>query len=109
MSVGKQIMASSKARLLAGALMVFVAWQGWLSLSAPGKIAPELQGKPRLNVVVTLPFPPERFHVLTFQRYGRVTGTEDNAVELRSVKREDLTSIARKYWVRRIDPMNEGD
>ena len=57
-----------------------------------GKISPELGGaSEKVNVLVDLPFPPERFHVLVFQTYGRVSGTEDNAIELRGVKRTDLT------------------
>jgi len=33
---------------------------------------------------------------------------EDNAVEVRGVKRADLTSIARPYWVRRVEPLKSG-
>ncbi len=37
----------------------------------------------KVNILVTLPFPPERFHVQLFQTYGRVSGTQENAVEVR--------------------------
>jgi hypothetical protein len=43
--------------------------------------------------------------VQTFQAYGRVSGTQDNAVEVRGVKRADLTSVARPYWVKRVEPL----
>ena len=58
-----------------------------------------------VTVLVTLAFPPERFHVLAFQKYGRVSGTQDNAVELRGVNKADLTSVARPYWVIKVEPL----
>ena len=64
-----------------------------------------MRGKQRVNVLVMLPFEPERFHVLAMQRFGRVAGTEDNGIELRGVKAEDLDSVARPYWVRHVGPM----
>ena len=91
--------------LLAG----YLGWQAWLALVAPGKVAAELRnGKQRVNVTVTLSFSPERFHVLAMQRFGRVSGTEDNSVEVRGVKQDDLDAVARPYWVRRVGPMEEG-
>jgi hypothetical protein len=77
-----------------------------LSLSAPSKIAQSLPPEgDKVDLVVTLPFPPERFHVLVFQRYGRVSGTQENSVEVRGVRREDLRSIARHYWVKKVEPL----
>lgn len=86
-------------------LAAYLGWQLWLTLAAPGKVAPELRSQPRVNVLVTLPFVPERFHVLAMQRYGRLAGTEDTGIELRNVRAEDLDAIARPYWVRRVKPM----
>lgn len=87
----------------------YLFYQGWLFLAAPQKIAPELQnGAEKVNVLVTLPFPPERFHVLVFQRYGRVSGTRENSVELRGVPRESLRVVARPYWVKKIEPLGGG-
>jgi hypothetical protein len=87
----------------------YLVYQGWLFLAAPQKISPELQsGAEKVNVRVTLPFPPERFHVLVFQRYGRVSGTQDNSVELRGVARENLRAVARPYWVRKVEPLGGG-
>ena len=96
-----------KGRIVVAAAACYVAWQIWLSLAAPGKIAPELvksdQGK--VNVRVTLPFPPERFHVLVFQQHGRVSGTLDNTIEVRGVARTDLAAVARPYWVKKVEPL----
>lgn len=97
---------SGRARLLLGALLAYLLWQVWLSVAAPTKVSPEIErGKPRVNVLVSLPFEPERFHVLMFQKYGRVSGTVDKSVEVRGVSPDRLNAIARHYWVSRIDPL----
>jgi hypothetical protein len=93
-----------KLRIAIGALLAYGGWQLWLAVAAPTKIEGPFEGD-RVNVRVTLPFPPERFHVLVFQRYGRVSGTQDNSVEVRGVRRDELRAIARKYWVKRIEPL----
>jgi len=81
----------------------------WLTLEAPGKVAPSLWVRaPRVDVLVTLPFPPERFHVLIFQQYGRVSGTQDDSVEVRGVRQADLRSLARPYWVKKVEPLSGG-
>jgi hypothetical protein len=102
-------MTSGKGRVVLVALAAWLAFQLWLTLAAPGKIAPGFAaGAQRVNVVVTLPFVPERFHVLKFQRYGRVSGTEGNSVEVRGVRQADLAALARPYWVRRVEPLPTG-
>lgn len=102
------MIASRRGRVTAAVLTGYLGWQTWLTLRAPGKLAPGL-GHPRggpVDVVVTLPFPPERFHVLALQQFGRVSGTEGNRVELRGVRPPDLRAIARPYWVRGVEPLS---
>jgi hypothetical protein len=96
---------SRKTHILLAVAACYLAWELWLTIAAPRKIAAFASGAEKVNVLITLPFPPERFHVQLFQTYGRVSGTQENAVEVRGVKRADLTSIARPYWVRRVDPL----
>jgi hypothetical protein len=109
MTIFAAILASTKGRIVLGALAAYLAWQLWLGLAAPQKIAPGFTAeRPRANIVVTLPFPPERFHVLYFQRYGRVSGTQDNSIEVRNVRQADLNAVARPYWVRRVEPLPTG-
>jgi hypothetical protein len=104
----RSILASARGRIVVAVLAGYLGWQAWLAVTAPGKVAAELRdGKPRVNVSVTLAFPPERFHVLAMQRFGRVSGTEDNSVEVRGVRQDDLDAVARPYWVRRVGPMDE--
>ncbi len=96
-----------RIRFFIAAAVLYVAWQIWLSFAAPAKISPALakSSAEKVNVLVTLPFPPERFHVLVFQRHGRVSGTLDNTIEVRGVARADLTSVARPYWVKKVEPL----
>jgi hypothetical protein len=100
------ILHSTRGRIVLGALACYFAWQGWLSLAVPGKIAVGLNTEAKkVNILVTLPFPPERFHVIFFQRYGRVSGTEDDSIEVRGVKTADLHTVAHPYWVTRVEPL----
>ena len=100
---------SARGRIALAVLACYLAWQAWLSMAAPGKIAPGLDtGAQKVNILVTLPFPPERFHILVFQQHGRVSGTMDNSVEVRGVKIADLNSVARPYWVTRIQLLPTG-
>ena len=109
MRILRSVLTSTKGRIVLGMVVAYLAWQLWLSLAAPQKIRPGFTGeRPRANVLVTLPFPPERFHVLYFQRYGRVSGTQDNSIEVRGVRFTDLAAVARPYWVRRVEPLPTG-
>lgn len=104
------LLQQPRVRLLLGAVAAYLLWQAWLYLAAPGKVSPQIdQAQPRVNVLVSLPFQPERFHVLMFQKYGRVSGTADTAVEVRGVPPARLNAIARHYWVSRIDPLPPDD
>ena len=109
MKLLRAVLASRKARAVLTVLACYLLWQGWLSVAAPGKIVDDFPaGRERVNILVTLPFPPERFHVQVFQGFGRVSGTQDNAIEVRNVRRAELSSVARPYWVRRVEPLKEG-
>jgi hypothetical protein len=106
--MGRGALASRKTWVLLALVVAYGGWQAWLSVAAPGKIADFPAGGPRANILVTLPFPPERFHVQVFQGFGRVSGTEGNTIEVRNVKRTDFNAVARPYWVQRIEPLKEG-
>jgi hypothetical protein len=109
MSVARDLLHSTRGRLVLGALLCYLAWQGWLVLATPGKIAAGFKpDAEKVNILVTLPFPPERFHVMAFQKYGRVSGTQDNTIEVRGVNRANLPAVARPYWVTRVEPLPTG-
>ena len=105
----RDALQSRKIHVLLAVLAFYIAWQIWLTVAAPAKIDNALsRGSERVSIMVTLPFPPERFHVQIFQGFGRVSGTEDNKIEVRGVKRADLTRVARPYWVTRVEPLQQG-
>jgi hypothetical protein len=104
----RDALKSRKTHVLLGLVVAYLAWQLWLTVAAPGKIVAGFPDGVRVNILVTLPFPPERFHVQQFQAFGRVSGTQDNTIEVRGVKRADLASLARPYWVRRVEPLPPG-
>ena len=108
MSLLRTVLASNKGRFVLAVIGLYLVRQVWLTLAAPGKIAAFPGNRERVNVLATLPFPAERFHVLVFQGYGRVSGTAGNTVEIRGVRKGDLRAIARHYWVRRVEPLPEG-
>ena len=109
MSMVGEALRSTRGRIAIGTVIAWACFQLWLTVAAPGKISPELAGSSeKVNVQVELPFVPERFHVLAFQQYGRVTGTDDHSIELRGVKRTDLNAVARPYWVSAVGPIKQG-
>jgi hypothetical protein len=102
----RAVLRSPQGRVALALLVAWLAYEGWLRAAAPGKIADGFPTeREKLNVLVTLPFPPERFHVLVFQRFGRVSGTDGHTVEVRGVPRTELARLARPYWVERVEPL----
>jgi hypothetical protein len=91
--------------LLAVALL-WGAWETFVRVTAPGRIDPALaealRREPMSNVVVTLGFAPEDFHIRVFQTHGVVSGVRGTTVLMNRVRSEDVHRIARYYWVRRI-------
>lgn len=108
MRLVRAALGSRRALILIGLLAAWLGWQAWLAIVAPSKIAGAFPDRQRVNALITLPFAPERFHILVFQRYGRVSGTEGNSIELRNIDKNQLGAIARYYWVRRIEPLQQG-
>src|ERR1041384_1710266 len=104
----RDALRSRKTYILLALAGCFLPWPLCLPTAAPHKVAKLVSGPDKVNVLISLPFPPERFHVQLFQTYGRVSGTQENAVEVRGVKREDLSTVARPYWVTRVEPLQPG-
>ncbi|HLW27334.1 MAG TPA: hypothetical protein VKY54_06355 [Kiloniellales bacterium] len=109
MSLARRLLRSTKAKIALAVLLGTIAFQIWLSLAAPGKIAAGIEeDRRRVDVLVTLAFPPERFHIQKLQEHGRVSGTTGNSVQVRGVNRAALTSLARPYWVVEVGPLEQG-
>lgn len=108
--VGRAV-RSLPGRTLLVFLVLALAWQAYLSISAPAKVGDGLvaevdQGEP-VQVGVVLGFEPERFHTLFLQDYGRVLRVEGNEVHLRSVRPENIDRLARIYWIERLETLED--
>ena len=109
MKLARTVLGDTRGRVVLSVVGGYVLWQLWLTVAAPAKVIGEFPAnRERVNVLVTLPFAPERYHVQAFQKYGRMAGTTDNGIELRNVKKTDLTAVARPYWVTKVEPLKEG-
>ena len=109
MKLWQSIHQSSQGRIVFAGILLYAVWQMYLGMSASSKVAESLrEGKGKVNVQVVLPFTPDRFHVIAMQQFGRVSGTEDTSIEVRGVKRDDLSGLARPFWVKSIEPL-KGD
>ena len=109
MKLWQSIHQSTQGRIVFAGLLLYAVWQMYLGMSASSKVAESLrEGKGKVNVQVVLPFTPDRFHVIAMQQFGRVSGTEDTSIEVRGVKRDDLSGLARPFWVKSIEPL-KGD
>ncbi len=107
MSLLRGALRSTRGRIVVGAVGALVLWKVGLLLIAPSKVMPGFKPNARgqVNVLVTLRFVPERFHVLAFQQHGRVSGTQDTSIEVRGVPYAELNAVARPYWVQRVAPL----
>ena len=107
----RKILASPDWRNLILVILLVAGWQVWIAWQAAAKMPADLGAfvgpRQTVDLRVTLPFEPERFHVLTFQRFGRVTGTAERSVEIRAVPVDRVHAIARYYWVRSIEPFRD--
>ena len=100
---------TTRGKVVLAVLIAIAVFQLWLTIAAPGKISPEINREARrVDVMVTLPFPPERFHIQKFQDFGRVSGTRENSVHVRGVNVARLNALARPYWVRSVEPLKTG-
>jgi hypothetical protein len=108
MKLMRSLWGSSGGKIVLFSLLVWLVFQTWTALAAPAKIDPGLENtasRGMVDISVELNFPPERFHILKMQEYGRLVGTSDDAIQLRRVALDDVQSIARLYWVKSIKPL----
>jgi hypothetical protein len=108
MSMIGDALHSTRGKVVIAAVAAMLGWQVWLSVAAPGKVEDAILDaeRRRVDVLVTTAFPPERFHIQKFQQLGRVSGTSGNSVQVRGVRKADLNTLARPFWVERVEPLN---
>jgi hypothetical protein len=98
------------ARLVAGVLLIAAIVGGddlYGLVTGPSKISSELSGtQERVNVVVHLPFEPERYHLEELQQLGSFAGRGDGERQVRLIRVTPggLTAISRLPWVSSIEP-----
>ena len=93
--------------LLVALLLIAGGWEAYGRISEQSRLTPSVQqalqtGEP-LDVVLTLPFAPEQFHVKLLQRYGTVSGVQADHVIIRRVPPDRLQELGKSYWIRQID------
>ena len=91
------------------AAILVLAWNVWLTIQTPRKIDPSVsaaiaEGVREVDLLVRLDFPPERFHAVLLQKYGRVAQSQGSSLDLRGVRAEMVDDVARYYWVVEVKP-----
>ena len=89
-------------------LASYVVFEGWMAFEAPRRIEAGLldaaRAATRVAVFVRLPFPPERFHVLKVQEWGRIRGVSGNTIDVSAIDANGIQQLARNYyWIDRIE------
>ncbi len=106
--ITRKVLGTVGGRTLAVLIVLVLVYQVWIGVTSATKVADgvgdETDARGRFAVDVELGFPPERFHVLELQQYGRIRSTDGNVLHLRSVTQSDLDAMARKYWIKEIRP-----
>ena len=107
----RKVLGTIGGRTLAVLLLLILIYQAWLSVTALDKVADgvgdDRDARGRFAVDVVLGFPPERFHTLELQEFGRIRGTTGNVLHLHSVTPDGVDAMARKYWIKEIRPGGE--
>jgi hypothetical protein len=94
------------ARFLVAVALLWIGWETYLVVSARWRLDPalarDLDAGGLVNVVVTLGFAPEDFHIRIFQGHGIVSGVRGTTVLLNRVPAGDVRQISRYYWVQNV-------
>jgi hypothetical protein len=106
-----RVVRSTPGRTLLVVLILLGAYRVWIEVQAAGKVDPavyrETDEQGGLALRVELSFPPERFHILEIQKFGRIRRVEGTTVEVHSVLPAGVGSLARRYWITGIEPLDE--
>jgi hypothetical protein len=102
-----RLLTHKSVLLLLALAIVFGGWEIYGRISAQARMTPAVHqaldsGEP-VDVVLSLPFAPEQFHVKLLQRYGTVSGVQSTSVIVRRVPPDSLKELGKSYWIERID------
>ncbi|MBI4594480.1 MAG: hypothetical protein HY728_09720 [Candidatus Rokubacteria bacterium] len=95
-------------RFLALAFAVLAAYHGYLYLTGPWRMTDRLRARlavepATVNVLVTVKFPPEEFHIRLLQQVGNMRGVEGSTAKLYTITPASVRYVSRHYWIDRID------
>ena len=109
MPMWRDALASRKTHVLLAIAALYLAWQVWLSVAAPGKIADFPAGSERgqhtrdaavpAGTVSCPAIPDLRTGVRNTRQCRRSSGSETQRT---------LRALARPYWVKRVEPLPPG-
>ena len=85
-----------------------VSWNAWNAAASKQRMSPALRelvekGADNLDVLVELDFKLEGFHLNYFQAQGRVARVKDRQIALRNLSAEKVKTMARNYWISRMN------
>lgn len=95
-------------RFLMAVLVLFGLYWGYGYLTGPSRITGRLQARlnenpAEVNITVTTEFPPEEFHIATYQDIGSMRGVIDSTAALYSMTPSNVVSLSQYYWVEKLD------
>jgi hypothetical protein len=95
-------------RFLALALAVVAGYNGYLYLTGPSRMSDRLRTRlaerpATVDVLVTVKFPPEEFHIRLLQQVGNMRGVEGSSAKLYAVTPANVRYVSRHYWISGID------
>jgi hypothetical protein len=110
MLVLRKVLGSVSMITMLTVLLLVGFYQTWLVYGAAGRIEPGLLERAAregtIPAAIVLPFKPERFHIAKLQEEGRIRRVVGNVVELRSIDRDGIQALARRYyWIERINAL----
>ncbi|MFA5663403.1 hypothetical protein [Castellaniella sp.] len=106
----RSLLHSARGRIVLLVILAMLLWQVWLGMASVWKVSDQFPPDARrVDVLVTLRFAPERFHIQKFQAFGRVSGAAGTTVQVRGVPPDELTDLARPFWVAKVEPLKQGD
>jgi hypothetical protein len=106
----RSFLRSTSGRALIVLLVLYGGYQVWIGTQAAGKVDPgvyrQVDEDGLLAVRVRMGFLPERFHLLDIQKFGRIRRVEGRTVEVHSILPAGVGSLARRYWISSIEPLD---
>lgn len=104
----RRFIRSRLFKVVVAVIVITIAWQVYLTVRVGSVVDPalaaEAQTSPSLTVDVVLGFPPEQFHTLYLQSYGRISGVDGHTLHLRDVRPESVGMLGRIYWIQQVLP-----